>query len=130
MLRQLGAGFGLVGLAGVLADADARGATVSSDSPLSVKPTHFPARAKRVIHLFMNGGPSQVDTFDPKPALAKWNGKPYAGDAKVGSNGRPIGHLMQSPFEINQLFEVFLRGNIEQQGKGISSFDKGVKIQK
>jgi len=47
----------------------------------------------------MNGGPSQVDTFDPKPALSKFNGTPYTGDAKVGSNGRAVGHLMQSPFE-------------------------------
>ena len=46
----------------------------------------------------MNGGPSQVDTFDPKSALTKFHGQPYRGDAKVGSNGRPIGHLMQSPF--------------------------------
>lgn len=47
----------------------------------------------------MNGGPSQVDTFDPKPELAKYHGTPYQGDAKVGSNGRPVGHLMRSPFE-------------------------------
>jgi hypothetical protein len=50
----------------------------------------------------MNGGPSQVDTFDPKPALAKYDGQPYTGDAKVGSNGRPIGHLMRSPFEFKK----------------------------
>ena len=47
----------------------------------------------------MNGAPSQVDTFDPKPALTKFNGTPYKGDMVVGSNNRPIGHLMQSPFE-------------------------------
>ena len=50
----------------------------------------------------MNGGPSQVDTFDPKPALKKYNGMPYHGDAKVGSNGRAVGHLMQSPFEFKK----------------------------
>jgi len=44
-------------------------------SPLTPKGPHFPARAKRVIHLFMNGGPSQVDTFDPKPLLEKYAGK-------------------------------------------------------
>ena len=66
--------------------------------PLAVKQSHFPAKAKHVVFLFMNGGPSQVDTFDPKPALTKFHGQPYRGDAKVGSNGRPIGHLMQSPF--------------------------------
>src|SRR5262245_58420564 len=65
---------------------------------LSPKKPHFPAKAKHAVFLFMNGGPSHVDTFEPKPALAKYNGKPYQGDATVGSNGRPIGHLMQSPF--------------------------------
>src|SRR5205823_13452035 len=45
-----------------------------------------------------NGAPSHVDTFDPKPALTKFHGMPYKGDTPVGSNGRPIGHLMQSPF--------------------------------
>ena len=46
----------------------------------------------------MNGAPSQVDTFDPKPALAKHDGTAYSGGTPVGSNGRPIGHLMRSPF--------------------------------
>jgi hypothetical protein len=54
------------------------------------------------VFLFMNGGPSQVDTFDPKPMLTKFHGKPYTGDAKVGSNGRAVGHLMQSPFEFRR----------------------------
>src|SRR5436190_2995924 len=66
----------------------------AATSPLAAKPTHFPPKAKHCVFLFMNGGPSQVDTFDPKPELAKYHGKPYKGDAKVGSNGRPIGHLM------------------------------------
>src|SRR5215510_11204874 len=70
--------------------------------PLAPKKPHFPAKAKHVVFLFMNGAPSQVDTFDPKPALTKYHGKPYTGDAKVGSNGRPIGHLMQSPFEFKK----------------------------
>ena len=70
--------------------------------PLTEKGAHFPAKAKHCVFLFMNGGPSQVDTFDPKPALAKFHGKPYTGDAKVGSNGRAVGHLMQSPFEFTR----------------------------
>src|SRR5213078_2640855 len=45
-------------------------------NPLSPKKGHFPGKAKRVIHIFANGGPSHVDTFDPKPALAKYAGKP------------------------------------------------------
>lgn len=78
---------------------DAKRMPVSSLAP---RPPHLRARAKRVVFLFMNGGPSQVDTFDPKPALTRWHGKPYGGDAKVGSNGRAIGHLMQSPFEFKR----------------------------
>jgi hypothetical protein len=63
---------------------------------------HRAASAKSCVFLFMNGAPSQVDTFDPKPALTKYNGQPYAGSVKVGSNGRPIGQLMQSPFQFRR----------------------------
>ena len=87
------AGGGFAGLA--LIDLLSREAAAS---PLAPKVPHFAAKAKHCVFLFMNGGPSQVDTFDPKPALAKYHGQPYQGDAKVGSNGRPVGHLMQSPF--------------------------------
>jgi hypothetical protein len=59
---------------------------------------HFPAKAKRAVFLFMNGAPSQVDTFDPKPELTRRNGQPYQGKLTVGSNGRPVGYLMASPF--------------------------------
>ena len=65
----------------------------------AAKAPHFPAKAKRAVFLFMNGAPSQVDTFDPKPELTRLNGQPYQGKLTVGSNGRPIGYLMQSPFE-------------------------------
>jgi hypothetical protein len=73
MLRHFASGFGMIGLAGLLAD-EAR-ATVPAD-PLALRPPHYPARAKRLIFLFMSGGPSHVDTFDPKPRLEKDNGKP------------------------------------------------------
>lgn len=92
-LLHAGGGFASLALADLLAN-EARAA-----SPLTAKPSHLKAKAKHCVFLFMNGGPSQVDTFDPKPALSKFNGTPYTGDAKVGSNGRPVGHLMQSPFE-------------------------------
>lgn len=91
-LWQAGGGF-----AG-LALADLLHAEQQSMSPLAEKPPHFAAKAKHCVFLFMNGGPSQVDTFDPKPELDKHDGQPYTGDAKVGSNGRAIGHLMKSPF--------------------------------
>ncbi len=95
-LLQAGGGFAGLALADLLS-TDARAA-----SPLTAKPSHFQAKAKHCVFLFMNGGPSQVDTFDPKPALAKFHGTPYTGEAKVGSNGRAVGHLMQSPFEFQQ----------------------------
>src|SRR5205809_6009180 len=70
MLRQTGAGFGALALAALLADK------ASASNPLAPRKPHFAARAKRVIFLFMPGGPSQVDTFDPKPRLTQDNGKP------------------------------------------------------
>jgi hypothetical protein len=91
-LWQVGGGFAGLALADLLASE------ALAASPLSEKLPHFPAKAKHCVFLFMNGGPSQVDTFDPKPALTRYHGQPYTGGAKVGSNGRAVGHLMQSPF--------------------------------
>ena len=66
-------------------------------SPEPVLGPHFPARAKRVIHLFMNGGPFQADLFDPKPALEKYAGqKPKGADLLTE---RPTGGLLPSPFK-------------------------------
>jgi hypothetical protein len=93
-------GGGFAGLA--LFDLLTREAKAAAINPLAPKPPHFAAKAKHVVFLFMNGAPSQVDTFDPKPALAKYNGTPYKGNLTVGSNGRPIGHLMQTPFEFRR----------------------------
>jgi hypothetical protein len=86
----MGAGFGLYGLAGELAAAN----------PLAVRAPHFPAKAKRVIYLFLNGGPSQVDTFDPKPMLDKYHGTPMpSGNLKTE---RKTGNLMRSPFRFQR----------------------------
>ena len=95
-LWQVGGGFAGLALADLMA------AEALAASPLAEKRPHFVSKAKHCVFLFMNGGPSQVDTFDPKPALKKYHGMPYTGDAKVGSNGRAVGHLMQSPFEFTQ----------------------------
>jgi hypothetical protein len=73
LLRRLGGGFGSLALAGLLAE---EAAAAPGDNPLAVRPPHFSARAKRVVFLFMPGGPSQVDTFDPKPRLTRDHGKP------------------------------------------------------
>jgi hypothetical protein len=72
LLSRVGTGVGMFGLASVFA-ADA-GAAVGN--PLAPRAPHFAGKAKRLVHLFMNGGPSHVDTFDPKPLLDKYHGKP------------------------------------------------------
>ena len=89
----MGAGFGMVGLTNVLAGAEI-------ESPLAVRRPHFPAKAKRVIFLFLNGGMSQVDTFDPKPMLIKHDGEPMPGP-KIKTD-RASGALMRSPFEFKK----------------------------
>src|SRR5207247_302669 len=76
LLRRSGMGFGALGLAQLLADERALAAVPVHANPLAPRPPHFPAKAKRVIHLFMNGGPSHVDTFDPKPLLERYAGQP------------------------------------------------------
>ncbi|MCA9196719.1 MAG: DUF1501 domain-containing protein [Planctomycetales bacterium] len=102
-LQQSSAGFGSLALAGLLsADSPATTASVSGEeSPLSVKSPHFSAQAKRVIFMFMHGGPSQVDTFDYKPELQKRHGQefPYAKPRIVSSE---TGKLMASPFRFRQ----------------------------
>src|SRR5437763_802857 len=75
MLRQSGTGLGMLGLAGLLADAGLLGTAHAAGNPLAPRATHFPARAKHVIHIYLNGGPSQIDTFDPKPLLKTYEGK-------------------------------------------------------
>lgn len=96
LFRKAGGGFTSLGLAGVLADQAASGA----ENPLLPKAPHFRPKAKRIIHLFMNGGPSQVDTFDPKPALEKYHGqKPPGADKKTE---RRTGGLFKSPFKFKQ----------------------------
>ncbi len=91
MLRTL-PGFGMVALAGLCAEESARAAGYTN--PLAPKTPHFPARAKRVVMITMRGGPSHVDTFDYKPALAKHAGQAVSNDNK----GRK---LLPSPFKFN-----------------------------
>ena len=76
-LHNCGVGLGKIALAGLLTDALSAGTTAAqTTNPLASKPPHFPAKAKRVIHLFMAGAPSQLELFDYKPELAKLEGKP------------------------------------------------------
>ncbi len=109
MLSRAGTGLGLLGLAGVLSDVGA--ADTTSIDPLAPKKPHFPAKAKHVIHIYLNGGPSQVDTFDPKPMLKKLEGQPLPGKL---TTERSTGAALPSPFtfqkygksglEISELF--------------------------
>src|SRR5688572_33401627 len=96
LLSRCGMGFGAVGLAALLGDAGlltgvARGQTAANaGNPLAPRLSHFPARAKRVVHFFLNGGPSHVDIFDPKPALQTYANKPlpipnYKTERKTGA---------------------------------------------
>ena len=91
-LATMGSGFGMLGLRGNLE------AAVSD--PLALRQPHFPPKAKHVIFLFLNGGMSQVDTFDPKPALTKWDGTPMPGP-KIKTD-RASGNLMRSPWSFSR----------------------------
>jgi hypothetical protein len=118
LLSRSGLGFGAIGLAGVLRQAEllqplfANAAGTASLNPLAPKHPHFPAKAKRVIHLFMNGGPSHVDTFDPKPMLDKYHGQELPFNLPTE---RKTGAAFRSPFrfrkygesgiEVSELFE-------------------------
>jgi hypothetical protein len=70
----------------------------SAPNPYAPKPPHFPARAKSVISLFMSGGVSHMDTFDPKPALSKYAGQPLTGKGEIVVRQGNPGPLMPSPF--------------------------------
>ncbi|HYI92953.1 MAG TPA: DUF1501 domain-containing protein [Bryobacteraceae bacterium] len=100
LLRMSSAGFGGLALAGLLGEEQVRAASTSTD-PLAVKAPHFAARAKRVIFLFMHGGPSQMDTFDYKPLLKRDHGKPlpFARPKVVSSE---TFNLLQSPWAFRQ----------------------------
>lgn len=73
--KQCGVGMGAIALAELLGNKAASAAQGGQANPLSPRRPHFPAKAKRVIYLFMAGGPSHIELFDNKPELAKWNGK-------------------------------------------------------
>lgn len=99
-------GFGMAGLAALLAKRSVLRAAASAN-PFTPKPPHFEPKAKHVIFLVMNGGMSQVDTFDPKPMLDKHHGKPMPGGNP--KTERKTGNLMKSPFR----FRKFGQSGIE-----------------
>lgn len=96
-LQRTGMGFGAMGLATVLGSA-ALGegvAEAAGDNPMRPRGPHFPGKAKRVVHIFLNGGLSHVDSFDPKPELTKYDGKKIPLDLRTE---RPTGAALGSPF--------------------------------
>jgi len=102
MLKKFANGFGMLGLAGLLADDFVLDAFSNpSASPLLVKPPQYPAKAKRIIFLFMSGGPSHVDTFDPKPRLIRDNGKVLPFERPKLERTK-TGNLLQSPWSFKK----------------------------
>src|SRR5437763_1306830 len=100
MLRRSGTGLGMLGLAGLLADTGLMGTARAAGNPLAPRATHFPAKAKHVIHIYLNGGPSQVDTFDPKPLLKTYEGKKLPQGNL--STEWPTGAALPSPFKFKK----------------------------
>ncbi len=103
LLRRCGTGLAAFGLAGLLGDeriltgaAEVQSTNQQSPNPLIPRATHFPGTAKRVIHLFMNGGPSHVDTFDYKPELQNRDGQELPFQL---ATERKTGVAMASPFK-------------------------------
>ncbi len=101
LLANTGTGLGMLGLVGLLGDSGALGSRVlAGELSQAPKQTHIPARAKHVIHIYLNGGPSQIDTFDPKPALARYSGQRLpTGNL---STERPTGSALPSPFRFKR----------------------------
>src|SRR5262249_53442094 len=98
-LLRTGTGLGMLGLAGVLADSRllSAGPVVN---PLAPKKPHFPARARHIIQVYLNGGPSKIDTFAPKRELKKYDGKKLpAGNL---TTERPTGAALPSPFKFQK----------------------------
>jgi hypothetical protein len=113
LLQRGGLGIGALGLAGVLADEAGLSskALAETSSEIGTRQPHFPGRAKRVIHFFLNGGPSHVDTFDPKPELTKRSGElvpiNLATERKTGAAfGSPFQFQKygESGIEVSELF--------------------------
>jgi hypothetical protein len=100
-LERAGAGFGSVALAHLMSREGLSGSEPRAAGPLAPRPVHIPAKARSVIWLFMEGAPSSVDTFDPKPELTRRDGQKIEIDV---FNGSP-GPLMKSPFSFKQYGE-------------------------
>ncbi len=112
MLNRCGLGFGAMALADLMGQAGMLHAQEAALNPFAPKKSHFPGKAKRMIHIFPNGGASHVDSFDPKPSLEKYKGKPlpienYKTERKTGAafpSPFPFKKHGQSGLEISSMF--------------------------
>ena len=95
LLSRLGMGFGSLALGGLVGNE----AQAASSAPFAPRRPHFTPQSKRVIHFFMNGGASQVDTFDPKPMLTQYDGKALPNLLRTE---RPTGAAFKSPFQFQK----------------------------
>ena len=102
LLRRCGAGFGTVGLAALRGDVAARAAAPRAEDPLAPREPHFRPRARRVIQILANGGPSQMDTFDPKPELTRLHGRRLPIHLETE---RPTATALGSPFTFRRYGE-------------------------
>src|SRR2546426_9645223 len=107
---RCGMGMGALGLSSFFGGVEALATSAEAErtyvSPLAPKQPHFPAKAKRVIHIFANGGPSHVDTFDPRPRLTEWAGKEIPSHRPTE---RKTGAAFASPFQ----FQKYGKSGIE-----------------
>ncbi len=106
-LQRTGLGLGGIALAGLLDPRDLVGATAASSSapgPLAPHPSHFPGKARAVIHIFAQGAPSQVDTWDPKPELKRLDGKTIGGDGVAMGSPFTFARHGRSGLEVSSLF--------------------------
>ena len=104
LLGRAGCGFGMLALRDLLATESSIARSSDADRaahPYAIRPPHFPARAKRVIFLYMPGGPSHVDLFDPKPRLIEDNGKPLP-FPKPKLERAKTGNLFASPWKFSR----------------------------
>src|SRR5260370_14808570 len=100
LLQRSGMGMGAVALSALLGECGSLNAAplvATAMNPMAPKQPPLPAKAKRVLHLFMNGGPSHVDTFDPKPSLARYGGKAISVSLETEPRTRPA---ISPPFPV------------------------------
>jgi hypothetical protein len=132
-LCKCGVGMGALSLAALFGETSIllpSAQAAESINPLLPKSPHFPGKAKRVVHFFLNGGPSHVDSFDPKPALEKYKGQPLPGE--YIKTERKTGAAFPSPFKFRkcgqsglEISDLFPQIGALADDLCLGSFDEG-----